>query len=130
MEYVAEAPHSPLSHAAWPRCNASAVIDFLVITAISVPLLAPTLTRLLNESTETNPASFTAGEIRTRTIISIAVPVGYFTGLHAWRGSTVGKMATRTMLVRDEGQPVTVGVAFSRAVSLIGINFVSGFLLL
>jgi uncharacterized RDD family membrane protein YckC len=130
VEYTAAEPQFPFTYARWPRRIGSAVIDFLVITVLSVPFLAPTLSRVVDESTEANPATFTAGEIRSLTIITIAVQIVYFTGMHAWRGATVGKMATRTVLVRDEGQPVTFGVAFTRAVTLVGINFISGFLLL
>jgi uncharacterized RDD family membrane protein YckC len=130
VEAYLDEPVFPYTYAPWPRRIASAAIDFIVITAISVPFLAPTLSRVVNDSTETTTAAFTTNEIRTLTIITIVLQVGYFTLMHAWRGSTVGKMATRTVLVRDEGQPVSTGVAFIRAVSLVGINFASGFLLL
>jgi uncharacterized RDD family membrane protein YckC len=37
-------------------------------------------------------------------------------------------MAMRTVLVRDDGSKVTPSVAFTRAVCVVGINFVSSFL--
>jgi uncharacterized RDD family membrane protein YckC len=129
MQYYEDAaPTLPLAYAPWPRRIASAVIDLLVLAAISLPFVASILGNLVNESPDLSKAS--NSQIRTLTVISIAIQIVYFSGMHAWRGSTVGKMATRTVLVRDDGSPVTPGVAFTRAVALVAINFLSGFLIL
>lgn len=130
MEAYLDEPVFPLTYALWPRRIASAAIDFIVVTALTAPLIAPTLNRVFEDSSGTTGTSFTTSEIQRLSIISIVVQVAYFTAMHAWRGSTVGKMATRTVLVRDDGTPVTPAVAFIRAVTLIGINFLSGFLFL
>jgi uncharacterized RDD family membrane protein YckC len=118
-----------LAYAPWPRRIASALIDLVVFSAISLPFLAPTLSRALEAQPNATKATFTAGEIRVITVVTIVVQVTYMTAMHAWRGSTVGKMAMRTVVVRDDGSKVTPAVAFIRAVSVVGVNFVSGFLI-
>jgi len=110
-----------------PRRLASAGIDLLVIAAISAPFLGPTLNRVFADTSDPAKATFSGSDLRTLTLISIVIQLAYFTAMHAWRGSTVDKMAARTVLVRDDGSPVTPGVAFTRAVTLVGINFLSGF---
>lgn len=116
-----------LAYAPWNRRIVSGLIDVFVISALSAPFLGGVINRLIDEAATSGPAS--AGDLRLITLVSIAVQVTYFTCMHAFRGSTVGKMATRTMLVRDDGSKVTPAVAFVRAVTLLVINFVSGFLL-
>lgn len=128
MEYHPEEVHATFAYASWPRRVASALIDFAALTVISVPFVMPTVFRVLEDSTGTTTASFTSGEVRTLTVTSIMLQVLYFTAMHAWRGSTLGKMATGTVLLRTDGAKVTPAVAFVRAVSVVGINFVSGIL--
>ena len=123
MEADVDEPVFPFTYALWPRRLASAVIDALVVGLLSVPFVAP----FIDSSGERVVLS--PGEYRTALIVGILLQVTYFTGMHAWRGATVGKIAARTVLLRDDGRPVTPGVAFVRAVSLVGINAVSGFLL-
>jgi uncharacterized RDD family membrane protein YckC len=125
--YEEAAPEMAMAYAPWPRRVASAAIDLLVIAAISLPFVASTLGDLVSKSADLSKA--TNGQIRTLTIFTIVVQVAYFTAMHAWRGATLGKMAARIVLVRDDGSPVTAAVAFTRAVALVGINFLSGFLL-
>jgi len=129
VEAYQDAALFPYTYAPWPRRIFSALIDFLVVTLITAPFVAPIVNRVIQDTTDTTLARFTASEVRSLTVIGIVIQVAYFTGMHAWRGSTVGKMAARTVVLRDEGQPLTPGVAFIRAVSLVGINFVSPFLL-
>jgi uncharacterized RDD family membrane protein YckC len=118
----------PYTYAPWGRRVASAVIDALVLGAITLPFVLPILNRALDVPDPAD-ARFTASEVRTLLVVGIVTQIVYFTALHSWRGSTIGKMAMRTVLVRDDGSPVTPGVAFTRAVALLGINFVSGFML-
>ena len=128
MDYYAESPPVlALAYAPWPRRVASALIDMLVLAAITLPFVVSTLGDLVNDPGGLSKA--TNAQIRTLTIFGIVVQIAYFTALHAWRGASIGKMATRTVLVRDDGTPVTPAVAFTRAVTLVGINFFSGFLL-
>jgi uncharacterized RDD family membrane protein YckC len=61
--------------------------------------------------------------------VFLLASVVYATAMHAWRGSTIGKMATRTVLVNDDGSPVTPAGAFVRAVAFAAIFFVSLFAL-
>jgi uncharacterized RDD family membrane protein YckC len=124
---TAPVPAGVLEYAPWPRRIASALIDLLVIAAISLPFVVSTLGDLVTKSGDL--AHATNAQIRTLTIFSIVVQVVYFTAMHAWRGSTLGKMAARTMLVREDGSAVNASVTFTRAVALVGINFVGGFLL-
>ncbi|HVT78983.1 MAG TPA: RDD family protein [Acidimicrobiales bacterium] len=119
---------TPYEYAPWPRRIASSIIDGLVLGVITLPFLSPALSHAFSASDPTK-ATFTGGEVRTILIVSITAQILYFTGMHAWRGATIGKIATGTMLLRDDGSPVTAAVAFTRAVALLGINFVSGFLL-
>jgi uncharacterized RDD family membrane protein YckC len=123
---VVDLPPSDDALARWPRRALSAVIDLFVISAITLPFVAPTISRIVDSGDGTTELS--SHEFRTIAILNIVVQVAYFTGMHAWRGQTVGKIAARTVVVRDDGQPLTGSVAFVRAVTLIGINFVSGLL--
>ena len=119
----------PFAYAAWPRRIASAIVDLFVITALTAPFLAPTINRAFANTSDPTKVTLSSTDVRTLTIVSIVAQVIYFTAMHAWRGATVGKMATRTRLVRDDGSPVTPAVAFVRAVTLVGINFLSSFLI-
>jgi uncharacterized RDD family membrane protein YckC len=127
--YEQPAPTFPLAYAAWPRRIASAVIDLFVITLLSAPLVAPILNKAFADTNDPTKVALSSAQVRTLTIVSIVVQVVYFTGMHAWRGATIGKMATRTVVVRDDGSPVTPAVAFTRSVALVGINFLSSFLI-
>ena len=99
----------------------------IVLSVLSAPFLGGAISRVLDDSAPTGPTP--VNDLRTVTIVSIVVQVVYFTGLHAYRGSTIGKMATRTMLVREDGSKVSPAVAFVRSVTLLVINFTSGFAL-
>jgi uncharacterized RDD family membrane protein YckC len=128
VDYYDDAPPVvTYTYASWGRRIASAIIDALVLGIITLPLVLPSLNRALDVP---DPADvrFTGSEVRTLLIVGIVTQVVYFTGLHAWRGATIGKMAMRTMLVRDDGSRASPAVAFTRAVALLGINFVSGFM--
>ena len=127
MEYSEEAPVLPFAYAPWPRRIASSLIDIIVLAAISLPFVASTLGSLVSDSGDLSKAS--NAQIRTLTVFGIVAQIVYFTAMHAWRGSTIGKMATRTVLLRDDGSPVTPAVAFTRAVTVVGINFLSGFMI-
>jgi uncharacterized RDD family membrane protein YckC len=128
VNYYDDAPATlALAYAPWPRRAASAVIDLFVLAAISLPFVATTLGDLVSKTGDLSKA--TNAQIRTLTIFGILAQIAYFTAMHAWRGSTLGKMATRTVLRREDGSPVTAATAFTRAVTLVGINFFSGFLL-
>ena len=102
---------------------ASAAIDLVVLSVLTLPFVAPMV------SSDVNEPPLDGGEVQLATVLGIATQVVYFTLMHSWRGATIGKMAARTVLVRDDGAPVTPAVAFVRAVSLLGVNFVSGLLL-
>jgi uncharacterized RDD family membrane protein YckC len=129
VESVAEIPAFAFEYARWPRRMASSLIDLLTLTAISLPFVAPTLTRAIERTPESaTRIDFTASEIRTFTILGVIVQIVYMTVMHSWRGSTIGKMATRTMLVRDDGAKVNAATAFTRAVTVVGINFIAGWL--
>lgn len=67
------------------------------------------------------------GDVAQLTVAFLLTIVIYSTALHAWRGSTFGKMAARTVLVNDDGSKVSPGTAFVRAVTLGAIFFVSTF---
>jgi uncharacterized RDD family membrane protein YckC len=130
VQYYEEPPAVlPFAYAAWPRRIASAIIDLFVITALTAPFIAPTINRAFENTSDPTKVTLPASDVRTLTIVSIIAQVVYFTAMHAWRGASVGKMATRTTLVRDDGSPVTPAVAFTRAVTLVGINFLSSFLI-
>lgn len=113
-----------VEYAPWPRRILSAVVDLIVLTALTLPFIAPMVS-----PDQTEAPALSGSEVRVATVISIVAQVAYFTAMHAWRGSTIGKMAARTVLLREDGTPVAPGVAFVRAVTLVGINFVSGLLL-
>ena len=115
----------PLVLASWARRALSAVIDLLVISFISAPLSAGALRNVFEAYAENRSPA--AVDLRTVALVQLLVQVGYMTGMHSWRGSTIGKMAARTVLVRDDGSPVTPPVAFVRAVTLAGIWFISQF---
>jgi uncharacterized RDD family membrane protein YckC/cytoskeletal protein CcmA (bactofilin family) len=55
--------------------------------------------------------------------------VGYFVGMWAWRGTTIGSLLLRLKVVRTDGSPVTVSVALVRSLSslfsllVLGLGF-------
>ena len=118
---------TPLVYASWGRRMLSSVIDALVIGAIAAPITAEPLRRLA-DSYNSN-TSLSGSDFRTLALTQLVVQVTYLTFFHGWRGATLGKMAARTVLVRDDGSKVTYAVAFARSVTLAAISFVSQFLI-
>ena len=111
--------------ASWGRRILSAVIDLLVISFITTPFTRTALQHVLDSY---NARQAIGGhDLRTLALAQLAVQVTYMTAFHGWRGSTIGKMAARTVLVRDDGTKVTVAVAFVRSVTFAVIYFVSQF---
>ena len=117
----------PYQLASWGRRILSAAIDSFIISFISLPLMGDAAHHFYDAVNLGK--DLPAHDLRTLTIVNLMVTVVYMTAMHSWRGSTFGKMAARTVLVNDDGTPVTVQVAFVRAVTLAGIQFLSSFLI-
>ncbi|MEY2468393.1 MAG: hypothetical protein QOF21_1091 [Actinomycetota bacterium] len=122
-EVEAEAP--TLAYASWGRRLLSAAIDSACISLLSLPFAGEAIRNLVNAE----PGKSNAADLRTVSLANLLITVVYMTAFHSWRGSTPGKMAARTVLVRDDGTPVTPAIAFVRAVTLSAIQFVSSFVL-
>jgi len=116
---------APLDYAPWWRRLLSAAIDSAIISLLSLPFAGQAVRNLL----EADSGTSSAADLRTVSLANLLITVVYMTAFHSWRGSTPGKMAARTVLVREDGTPVTPAVAFVRAVTLSAIQFVSSFVL-
>lgn len=109
-------------------------LDGLIMWAVSVALILPASFLLgvgaagffTPDTTETAAMFLGAGS----TLISTLIGVLYFTLMHAHRGQSVGKMAGRIKLVQYDGNPVTTGQAFWRAMLYTGLNFIPAFFML
>ena len=116
------------AYAPWWRRVLSAVLDSFVISLLSAPFAGAAVGRLAEAVAEGGDVS--SADLRSVTLTNLFVTVVYMTAMHAWRGSTIGKMALRTVLVRDDGAPVSFGTAFVRAVTVAAMQFVSSWLLI
>lgn len=115
------------AYASWVRRMLSAILDSFVISLLALPFSGAAVRRLLDAIAEGIEVS--SADLRTATLTNLVVTVVYMTLMHSWRGSTIGKMALRTVLVRDDGGRVSPQTAFVRAVTVAGTQFVSGLLL-
>lgn len=74
----------------------------------------------------------TAGAIGFITITYLLVFVvflAYYTFLEGSKGKTLGKMITKTKVIREDGEPMTFGKAFLRTLCrLVPFEFISAFL--
>ncbi|MEY2399700.1 MAG: hypothetical protein QOJ00_2874 [Actinomycetota bacterium] len=116
-----------LAYASWPRRLLSGVIDSAVISFISGPFTGAASHHLFDAISKGTKLG--ADDVRTLLLVNLVVTVVYMTAFHSWSGSTLGKMAARTVLVNEDGTKVTPQVAFVRAVTLAAIQFVSTLLL-
>jgi uncharacterized RDD family membrane protein YckC len=123
---VIEAPGA-IVYASLGRRLFSAVIDSFAISLLSAPFVGGAASRVLEALSEGTPVD--SADLRAVTLTNLFATVTYMTALHGWRGSTLGKMAARTVLVRDDGSRVMPSVAFVRAVTVAGTQFVSSLLL-
>lgn len=114
--------------ASWGRRILGGVIDVfavsLVLTVFAGTAAKPVVDDFMNG---TNNAK--ASDLARLAAANILITAIYMAGFHAWRGSTPGKMAARTAVVMEDGSPITGAAAFVRAVTLVAIQFVSGFLI-
>jgi uncharacterized RDD family membrane protein YckC len=115
----------PLAYASWGRRVLSFAIDYFVISFASAPFLGDGVQRLSDALRNGNAPS--TSDITHLMVFMLLSTVTYSTLLHGWRGSTLGKMAARTVVVNDDGSKLTYQVAFVRAVSFAAILFVSFF---
>ncbi len=114
-----------LVYASWPRRLLSGLIDAAVISFMALPFPATRhVVEAFSKGTEVS-----GSDLRAASVINLLLTVGYMTALHAMGGSTFGKMAVRTAVRNEDGTHVSPQVAFVRAVSLAGIQFVSAFLI-
>jgi uncharacterized RDD family membrane protein YckC len=121
-----EAAVTDLVYASWLRRILSAIIDSMVVSFVSLPFAGAATHHVFNAVSNGNSVS--GADLRTLSLVNLIVSVVYMTGFHSWTGSTLGKMAARTVLVYEDGSKVTPQVAFVRAVALAAIQFVSSFL--
>jgi uncharacterized RDD family membrane protein YckC len=102
----------------------AAFVDYLVLSFV----VAPFTGRAIGDKL-TSGGTPEFGDLMGPAIVFLLTGVAYSTAMHAWRGSTVGKIATRTVVVNDDGSAITPAVAFVRAVAFAAIFFVSLFVL-
>ena len=114
---------APLPYAPWSRRLLGGLLDIVVMSAIAAPFTIDRVARVVD-------GTAAPGDVRFVTVVSLVTQVAYMTLFHGWRGSTLGKIAVRTVVRKADGSPVSIDLAFVRAVTLAGINFVSNFLLL
>lgn len=61
-------------------------------------------------------------------LVVFAVLFAYYTLLEGSKGKTIGKMVTKTRVIRDDGEPMTHGKAFLRTLCrLVPFEFISVF---
>ena len=58
-----------------------------------------------------------AGVVHRSHFWSLLIPLAYFTGFWAWKGTTIGGIVLGLKVVRLDGQPVTFAVALVRALT-------------
>jgi uncharacterized RDD family membrane protein YckC len=103
----------------------SGLIDAAVISFLTLPFAA---TRHVVDAFSRG-GNVSGHDLRAASVVNLLVTVGYMTALHSLSGSTLGKMAARTVVRNEDGTKISPQVAFVRAVSLAGIQFISAFLL-
>lgn len=112
-----------LAYASPGRRVLAAVIDYFVLSFLTAPFAGGASQRFVEALGDSKtPAASDAAQL---TVASVLVLVAYSTTMHAWRGTTFGKIAARTILVNDDGSKVTPGTAFVRAVTQAAIFFTS-----
>ncbi len=68
------------------------------------------------------------GFIAVTYLISFTVLFAYYTLLEGSKGKTLGKLITKTKVVREDGEPMTYGKAFMRTLCrIIPFEFISAF---
>lgn len=68
------------------------------------------------------------GFIAVTYLISFTVLFVYYTLLEGSKGKTLGKLITKTKVVREDGEPMTYGKAFMRTLCrIIPFEFISAF---
>jgi uncharacterized RDD family membrane protein YckC len=122
VEYYAESPPT-MAYAPFPRRLLATFIDYMAVSIAVSPFTARPVSDALARS------SPQLGDLMGPALVFLLANVAYSTGMHAWRGSTFGKIAARLVLVNDDGSPVTLAVAFVRAVAVTAIFFASFFVL-
>ncbi|MBA2610044.1 MAG: RDD family protein [Actinobacteria bacterium] len=121
---LVEAAVPELVYASWLRRILSGLIDSAALWFVTTPFSGTARSHLFTKGAEAS-----GNDLRTVLVVHVLAVVIYMTAFHAWRGSTPGKMAARTVLVCDDGSRVSPPVAFVRAVTLAGIQFASAFLI-
>jgi uncharacterized RDD family membrane protein YckC len=124
VQYYDVPPPATLAYAPAIRRFVSAFLDYLVVSIVIAPFTGAAVSDNLN-----NRASLDVGDLMGPAVVFLLTTVAYSTVMHAWRGSTIGKMATRTVVVNDDGSQVSAAVAFVRAVAFAAIFFASFFLI-
>lgn len=122
MQYYEDAaPDMVMAYASPARRLLASLIDYLLVSFLVAPVTGPAVSRALDQpSPQIRDAVGPA-------LVFLLANVAYSTALHAWRGSTYGKMAARLVLVNDDGSPVTLAGAFVRGVAVTAIFFASFF---
>lgn len=122
-----EAVAPELAYASWPRRILSAAIDYFVISFLAAPFSGNATRRIFDALRDDTPVR--GSDLRTILVVNLIAIVVYTTAFHAWRGATLGKMAARTVLVNEDGTPITLQAAFVRSVALAAIQFISALLI-
>lgn len=122
---IAQAPEL----ASWGRRIIGGVIDTFAISLI-LTIFAGTAARPVVDDFMNGTSNAKASDLARLAVGNVLITAIYMTAFHAWRGSTPGKMAARTVVVMEDGSPLTGAAAFVRAVSLVAIQFVSGFVVI
>jgi uncharacterized RDD family membrane protein YckC len=122
--YEPETPLVTLAYASPARRLLASFIDYLLVSFLVAPITGPAVGHALSRS------SPQVGDVMGPALVFLMANLVYSTALHAWRGSTYGKMAARLVLVNDDGSPVTLAGAFVRGVALTAIFFSSFFVVL
>jgi uncharacterized RDD family membrane protein YckC len=78
---------------------------------------------------ETGEPTAAIGGVMLLYLVSFGVIFAYYTFLEgSSKGKTIGKMITKTKVIREDGEPMTFGKAFLRTLCrLVPFEFISAF---
>lgn len=91
----------------------AAMLDYLVLVTASTIVTVPFFFLVLDRGPSAQPE---IALIVLMYAVILAAVVTYIAVMHAWRGQTLGKMAVKIKVVTPEGDDISAGQAWLRAV--------------
>lgn len=102
------------------------VFIFIISIVAGVSLAA---SGAVTEGSSEEEVQSAMGGIGLLYLITFGIFFLYYSLFEGTKGKTIGKMVTRTKVIRDDGQPMTFGKAFLRTLCrLVPFEFISAFI--